>query len=210
MKLLERRRALISARKSLLPKEYQQVEYIESTGTQYINTGVNATLEDMEIFIKFKNSIIDNTFKNLFGIATPIGRYGCLFFYNGKIYAANNYNNTNNIGAIIYEKNKISECILSLNDGIGTLNVDGASVTASYVTTNLGLPYQIFNTQQSVTTNMCKVKLYRCIISKNNVIVRDFIPCYRKSDNVVGLYDIVNDTFYTNIGTGEFLKGGDV
>jgi hypothetical protein len=35
-------------------------------------------------------------------------------------------------------------------------------------------------------------------IWENNVLVRDFIPVYRKSDSVVGMYDSVNDVFYTN------------
>ena len=53
-------------------------------------------------------------------------------------------------------------------------------------------------------------KLWSFKIWDNNVLVRDYVPCYRKEDNVVGMYDIVNDVFYTNLGTGEFLKGSDV
>ena len=36
---------------------------------------------------------------------------------------------------------------------------------------------------------------------------RNFIPCYRKSDNKPGMYDLVTNTFYTNIGTGDFIIG---
>ena len=36
-----------------------------------------------------------------------------------------------------------------------------------------------------------------------------YIPCYRKSDNVVGLYDIIADEFKTNAGTGSFTKGNN-
>lgn len=35
------------------------------------------------------------------------------------------------------------------------------------------------------------------------------IPCYRKSDGVIGMYDLVFGVFYQNSGTGEFLKGAD-
>ena len=38
----------------------------------------------------------------------------------------------------------------------------------------------------------------------------ELIPCYRKSDNVIGLYDMVGGTFYINNGTGTFTKGDDV
>ena len=37
-----------------------------------------------------------------------------------------------------------------------------------------------------------------------------FIPCYRKSDNEVGLYEVYHSVFYTNQGTGDLGKGPDV
>ena len=40
--------------------------------------------------------------------------------------------------------------------------------------------------------------------------IRSFVPCYRKSDNAIGLYDTVEGAFYTNAGTGAFTKGADV
>jgi hypothetical protein len=36
------------------------------------------------------------------------------------------------------------------------------------------------------------------------------IPCYRKADNVAGMYDLFSGEFYTNAGTGEFIIGPDV
>lgn len=47
-------------------------------------------------------------------------------------------------------------------------------------------------------------------IWENNVLVRDFIPVYRKSDSVVGMYDSVNDVFYTNKWSGSFTKWPDL
>ena len=49
--------------------------------------------------------------------------------------------------------------------------------------------------------------VYDFKIYESDVLVKHFIPCYRNSDNKVGLYDIVNNVFYTNQGTGEFLYG---
>ena len=49
-----------------------------------------------------------------------------------------------------------------------------------------------------------------CKIYDNNTLVRNFVPCYRKADNVAGLYDLVNGVFYTNAGTGTFIVGGNV
>jgi len=36
------------------------------------------------------------------------------------------------------------------------------------------------------------------------------LPCYRKSDNVIGMYDTVGGEFYVNANTtGAFAKGSD-
>lgn len=45
---------------------------------------------------------------------------------------------------------------------------------------------------------------------KNGALVRNMVPCYRKSDGEIGMYDLVNRVFYTNAGTGSFGKGADV
>lgn len=36
------------------------------------------------------------------------------------------------------------------------------------------------------------------------------VPCYRKSDNEIGMYDMFSGNFYTNAGTGKFSKGSDI
>lgn len=53
-------------------------------------------------------------------------------------------------------------------------------------------------------------ELYHVTLYNNGVVVEDFVPCYRKSDSVAGLYDIVNGIFYTNGGNGTITVGADV
>ena len=48
------------------------------------------------------------------------------------------------------------------------------------------------------------MKLYYFKAWSSWTLVREMIPCYRKSDSVIWLYDIVNDVFYTNAGSGTF------
>lgn len=38
----------------------------------------------------------------------------------------------------------------------------------------------------------------------------ELIPCYRKADNVVGLYDTISNNFLTNSGSGTFVAGPNV
>ena len=65
------------------------------------------------------------------------------------------------------------------------------------------------NNNNSITS-YSNIKLYRCKIYENEELIRDLIPCYKKSNAEIGLYDLVNDVFYTNAGTDEFLKGDNI
>ena len=47
-------------------------------------------------------------------------------------------------------------------------------------------------------------------VTRDNVEILNFVPCYRKSDGIVGMYDTVSKTFFTNTGTDAFTKGADV
>lgn len=186
-----------------LPAEYQQVEYIESTGTQYIDTGVNGGTA-MAFNIKL------NTLGKK-AIAYEQYFAGDLYPDGVKIYAENstavasskggtgkyvNLTHDNNIHEIIYKTD-------------GNLIIDGVSKGVLGGGGWGNLTYYVFNSHGEPNL-MSSMRLYQLKMYTDGTIVRDFIPCYRKSDNVIGLYDLVNDVFYTNAGTGSFVAGANI
>ena len=72
--------------------------------------------------------------------------------------------------------------------------------------------------------NMSAMRLYRFTMIQDDIYIRDFIPCRRKSDSKVGLFDLVTGQFYTSpVGnftagsvvtnkdiTAKFLSGGSI
>lgn len=186
---------------SILPDEYQQVEYIESTGTQYIDTGVKLnTTYRIETEIKWTPNIENR--RQLFGVNAGTYYWGINRDYKYECGTAN-------VGVVTASTDKFDKLIITREINKETINVNGIddanrieSVTADLIHTLFGLylntGYQCY----------CTMKYYK--IFNNNIIVRDFIPCYRKSDNEIGLYDLVTNTFFTNQGTGTFLKGNDI
>ena len=66
--------------------------------------------------------------------------------------------------------------------------------------------------EQHVLKFYSKIRLYDFKVYDNDTLVRNFIPCIRKSDNKPGLYDLANNEFYTNQGTGDtdFTVGPDI
>ena len=73
-----------------------------------------------------------------------------------------------------------------------------------------GSPIGIFKSLGGYQFTSNHSKIYNLKITQADVVTNNFIPCYRKSDNVIGMYDIVHGKFYTNQGTGTFEKGEDV
>ena len=196
-----------------LPSEYQQVEWIESSGTQYIDSGVLLS-SDYGFDIKFLTT-------NYIGSG---GNYGCVFGgRNGsRDYQLTTFAYGNNKGTLRWGNSNT----LALNAGI-TLGVEQNCKCTNAVFTNcLGDDYAItdsalqtirsaylfgLNNNGSFAQSGSGCRIYYLkFYDDTNTLIRDFIPCYRKSDNEIGMYDTVNDTFYTNQGSGTFTKGGDV
>lgn len=53
-------------------------------------------------------------------------------------------------------------------------------------------------------------RLYYFYFNQDGTDVFNMVPCYRKADGEIGMYDLVSKTFFTNAGTGTFTKGAEV
>jgi hypothetical protein len=189
-------KCLIYNQHNLLPDEYTQVDYIQSSGTQYIDMGVTpTTTTDIEINFTKGSSIIN--WQKIFGQNQEVGNKR----YQLEI---NNQNLTSWNMTIAGTSTNFS---MDANNWVTFKFVSGTGV---YV--NNELVKSISATEENNYNiwlfrgydRYSNIKISSTKIYQNNVLVRDFIPCYRNSDNEVGLYDLVNDVFYTNQGTGDF------
>lgn len=202
-----------------MPAGYQQVEYLQSTGTQGIDTGVIIPDNYFRIECKLKCTVYinGNTATRFWG-SQGNGRTSIVPWYAGHgagpfatlAVAASWYLHTN----IETYVDTIYTVDLTASNGQFTGTCCGAAINTTYsgsVATGRteGL---FFNNQQSTpyeaaTTNQGASAFYYCRMHTSEGLVRDFVPCYRKSDNKPGMYDLVTKTFFTNIGTGEFTVG---
>ena len=196
---------IIANNSNNLPSEYQEVEYIESTGMQYIDTGVIAN----NVYkAKFQFSMTENN-------TTIQGIMGGGWSSNNKTYQLiRNGTNINlrygeTILSIPYDnavhKIELSKYKLKIDEieksNTSEVNDNRSVYLFARRSDNFGNGIQQYS--------YCRI--YYCkIYNGSEVLQRDFIPCYRKSDNKPGLYDLVNNQFYTNQGEGEFLKGENV
>lgn len=200
-----------------LPSEYQEVEYIQSTGTQWINTWLwvdqNTIMEckvNMQPWATYQ-------FPRVYWVRNWLSWSSERDFWlqwdrdNKFFYAVNytNYGSTYCIQSGTFADNT-DYTIKHTNT---QLRVNGVSQwTVSATTYSISYPLWLFNDEQAWSDfdRKAKMKLYRLKMYNWTTLQRDFIPCYRKSDNVIGLYDLVNSVFYTNSWSWTFSKGNDV
>jgi hypothetical protein len=196
-----------------LPSAYQEVEYLESTGTQYIDTGLLAK-NTMGFEIKmFQNT---NAKSKIFGSreSSSIKSFALYFSNSANRLVFNFYGNVDDIDgsldnidiilkAQLYGKRLLCYVNDSLKDTIGINE-------SSLYNGNIFLMSYNDNGTPVLPNTLGIFNIYYCQIYDNDILVRDFVPCYRKADNKPGLYDLVNDVFYTNAGSGEFIVGGNV
>ena len=201
---------------SLLPSEYQAVEYIQSTGTQYILTDI-VPHNTMGAYLKVSSQDITSDLV-YFGSKDRSNNSGNTRFWVGndstKFYQGWNGNTTEGKRPILTADTVFEQELNYLNSRTRTYNgTETESITQNLYSSNT-FPIYIFagnNAQNgnSVIDLKSKIKIYDFKISEGNEVTHHFIPVYRKSDGEIGLYDIIAQRFYTNDGTGTFLKGPD-
>ena len=184
-----------------LPNGYTAIEYIESNGTQYIDTGFNPDSNTRVIAkMDFKNASSD-TSQNAFsarGAGGTAEEYGFLVSegsyvsrYGDDKYFDYGYDNK----PFLVDKNK------------NVLSIDGSVVqTHQEKEFSCGVSMTIFaSNRNGSVSRYASMKLYYMEIYDNGTLVRYFVPCVRESDGEIGLYDIVNQKFYANEGEGSFI-----
>lgn len=192
-----------------LPSGYQQIEYIESTGTQYIDTGLKGTNNtEVELDIQYVDTETSNSTR-LFGARTGQSKaifIGSLQATTSSFYVNFNSTNFSSANTLGLGRHKIE-----LKDN--TVYVDGAAIynnlnTSTEFTTDYNLILAGANTSGTIAS--AKAKYFGCKIWDNGVLLRDFIPAYRESDGAIGMYDVVNNVFYTSASSEQFLSGNNV
>ena len=87
----------------------------------------------------------------------------------------------------------------------------GASLSGTLVQQTA--PVSVFGYNYASTGNVSskrEFKLYSARCSQRHEVVREYIPCYRKSDGAVGLYEKFSGTFLGNQGGGSFAAGPEI
>jgi len=199
---------------SRLPDGYTELEYIRSSGTQFMDLGFppSTTLRlDIDVnvttlpqgngsyfcffgcyervaggYVQFRVTVRNNSGVTILG-----------FVYGSGYFDANNHLTAGRHRICFDAANRQASC----DDE--TISLTGAASPA--FTKNLNLLLFASN-NAGRADDFCSVDLHSCQAYNQNVLIRDLVPC-KDPSGTVGLYDLVNNAFYGNNGTGEFAAG---
>ena len=189
------RKGSVHKKPSLLPSGYTELAYIQSSGTQYIDTGVKPD-QTYTLKIKFQTTqtssggvaVSDQNWQsNGFGLWCNAAVFGDQAMQNAPL------NGTDPIEAVLNQSGLI---------------VNGEQIwtpTTATFTAPANLTLMALNRNGSASEKLSG-KLYCAQLYSGGTLIRDFQPCIDASGNV-GLYDLVGKQFYGNAGTGTFIAG---
>lgn len=178
-----------------LPSGYTKLEYIESTGTQYISTGITPT-ENTKVVIEFNSSTSSGV---VFGQDSG-------YKVNAFMFA---------MTVVVFDSTKKDISISANTKHIvqvapKAFKVDNGSSQYIYANkVNAAYPMFLFgNNRNGKFSEGVAMKLYSFKVYENDVLIADYIPC--KQGNAVGLYDDVAGAMNLPLGTGDFTAGPSI
>lgn len=163
---------------------YEFLEYIEGTGSQYINTGVCPTAGTTSAQVEFQMT------------AAPSGEQWAFGQW---------YNEGWRCGG--------TSGVLETTRGFSyssTVWLDRMIATSAASTITAPYPMFIFCQQEGGVPRYLSngyMKIYGCKIWESGELIRDFVPARHIDTGTLGLYDKVHRKLYTNAGAGEFIAG---
>lgn len=174
---------------------YTFYNFIKSSGTQYINTGVKP---DSNTIININFNLVGNVSINYERIlGSSKGSYDYLKLQRNNATTTWAYN-VGHVGKWSGTLNQNTDYEMQLTNHNITINGNETTFSAINYSSNYDLYLFHDNDRNGI------FKLYSCKIYQNGDLIRDFIPAIRSTDNAVGLFDNANNVFYKNAGTGTF------
>ena len=180
--------------------DYTQIAWLGGGGTRYIITdytpkgNTKIVLDAQFTLINNVGWIYGSRGSNIYALATNSATNQWIFGYNGNIGNGHMSGHTLDTDRHMFTNDKGK---LYIDDWNG-FNYSQVNYTCQY-------PMGIFKSNGSGSTTACNgAKIYGMQVYEDDVLVRQYVPAIRKSDNVAGLYEMVVGAFWTNNGSGTF------
>lgn len=179
-----------------LPSGYTALAYIQSSGTQFLDTGVRPNINTK---FSFGIYMLEQTGACIIGNSPDDNNDYRIFNYSGSIYW------DLKDGRLIGSAGSFpTNTYLEFECGNNYVNKNGQRVLTGTAVTSYTANANIFVFSSIGTPAGCSGRLYFLKIYEGDTLIRDFKPCISDA-GAVGVFDLVNRKFYGNAGTGAFI-----
>lgn len=210
----KKRLMMLMAQSGGLPLGYTRVEYIEGTGTQYID--IDSTMKEYEWEIEARitgTSSVQRCMTGYYGDSDAQANaimQNATYFYILRRNGSSSSTNDAYVNTSVFINEKLTfKCYKKYAE-----IVVPAGSTARYAKNNTELatlheiPVSLFRCgagNSTYTGRRMVARFYYAKFILNDRIAYELVPCIRNSDGVAGVFDLIGRQFYTNSGTGEFI-----
>lgn len=190
-----------------LPGGYTLKSYIQTSGTQWIDTGYTPN-ENTRVIADMEIGSTNPGAKCLFGTRNSASATATLAYtlwsLNGGTTARSDY-----FGSSVSKTFDFLGWRVAIDKNKRTCQLDSTVLSNSATTGQAALNLYLFTVNNNGSVNTAYniiAKLYSLQIYEGDTLVRNFIPCINP-EGVIGLFDVVGLAFYGNSGTGTFIAG---
>lgn len=195
---------------SYFPEGYTKLNYIQTSGTQ----ALKLEFTQMDVFgCKIEADItvleISGNQSNLLAYGGGTYRVYYLYAYSSNLYGiatTNGAGDGNNINSLV---NTSLHYVYDINTSTRafTVTINGNQTNSGTRNAQNSTFFNVFseNNRWYGKVRCENIKIYSP--TDHSVLLFDLAPAMRNSDSVVGMINLVDETFYTNVGTGTFAYG---
>ena len=185
---------------SNLNKNYIELEYIQTSGTQYIDTGI--TVSHHQVQTKMQMTTLNN---NTFLFGSNYYHIGC---YSNNMVSA--FYSGNQEISLKTDSYLLNENTIIFNDSQHRVIINNETLRSDFLDYTPNRTIQILRRNGLGGVSTAKVWYFKVIDNSTGELLRDMIPVKRKSDNEICMYDKISEQYFTNQGTGTFVAGPEV
>lgn len=211
-------RSLVAEFVYKMPAGYTQVEYIQSSGKSYINTGIKPSA-NIRVIMDVEPTDAPTTTEKYFLSSTYVPSSGTKYYFQlywlktsatstTGVYASMCNTTSTRYNSTISKESKARRMKLEINASTKKALVDGveSGISGSTNTFSSSMSNIFLLAYSTATTSMLPAKIYSCKIYTGSTLKKDFMPCIN-SDGIAGLYDAVEDAFYPSANSNAFTAG---
>ena len=188
------------------PQDFTKLEYIESNGSQALDTGYNPN-SNTRVVLDYNLTTLTGKWMGIFAVRNA--QYSDQYAYWSNETGVYRSNYSGETGILFGSQNTNRHVIdkdkaVLKEDGIVVADHPAATFSSNY---NL---YIFCGNSAGTLEHYARMRLYSCKIYDDGVLVRDYVPVKRNRDSLIGLYDLVNKTFNASSTATSFIAGTDI